>query len=92
MEDQRGAGLLAQLAVAVEVARVALQVLGRAELRGVHEVGHDDAVVLGGGANDQALVALVQKAHGGNEAHGQALAPPLTNLLANLGDGGGGLH
>ena len=92
MEDQGGAGLLAQLAVAVEVARVALEVLGRAELRGVHEVGHDDAVILGGGAHNQALVALVQVTHGGDEADGQALALPLTNLLANLGDGSGGLH
>ena len=92
MEDQGGAGLLAELAVAVKVARVALEVLGGAKLRGVHKVGDHDAVVLGGGADDEALVALVEVAHGGDEANGQALAAPLAHLLADLGDGGNCLH
>ena len=92
MEDERGARLLAQLAVTVEVARVALEVLVGTELRGVHEVGDHDAVILGHGALDQALVALVQVAHGGDEAHGETLALPRLDLLANLGNGVDGLH
>ena len=92
VKDQCGAGLLAELAVAIEIARVALQILGRTKLRGVHEVGHDNAVVLGRSAHDQALVALVQKSHGGNESDRQAFTLPCAHLLADLGDGSCCLH
>ena len=50
------------------------------------------AAILCRGAHDETLVTLVQKAHGGDEANGQALAAPLAHLLADLGDGGNCLH
>ena len=89
MEHQRGAGALDQALVGLEVARVGFQVLARGELDGVDEHADHDAVVLGDGALDQALVALVQVAHGGNEAHGQALRLPLADNLFRLFRGGG---
>ena len=89
VEHQRGAGALDQALVGLEIARVGFQILARGELDGVHEHADHDAVVLGDGALDQALVALVQIAHGGNEAHAQALRLPLADNLFRLFRGGG---
>ena len=84
---------LADARIALEIARVGLVVLARSELDGVDEHADHDAVVLGDGALDQALVALVQVAHGGHEAHGQALRLPLAdNLFCLFRGGGNGKH
>src|SRR5437660_11577962 len=58
----------AQLEVAPEITRVGGKIFGRTELQRVHEDTENDDVVLGARAPHQAGMALVEKAHRGNEA------------------------
>ena len=73
MEEDIGAFVFAQGAVGFEGARIGGEVLGGAELGGVDEDGdHDDVGLLLGDA-DEGEVAVVEVAHGGDEADALAL-------------------
>jgi hypothetical protein len=58
-----GDGTVARL-----VARIAVEVLARAELGRVHEEAHHDLVALGARAAQEGAVAGMERAHGGDEA------------------------
>ena len=66
-EQQVDPGRGGKLGVAALVARIALEVLARAELGRVHEQAHDHEPALVGGGAHQAQMALVQRAHRGDE-------------------------
>ena len=93
VEDERGARVLDQALVSLEVAGIGCQVLVGSELDGVEKDADHDAVVFCDGAFDQAPVTLVQIAHGGDEANAQALGRPLAdNLLGLLDSSCNGKH
>jgi len=75
LDNEVGAAAGALDQVVVEVARVAVQVLVRPELRGVDEDGDDDIIVFGAGAFDEGGVAGVQRAHRRHEADRLPLRP-----------------
>ena len=74
-EDEVDARLAGQAQVALLVARVAVEVLVRAELGRVDEEAHHDDVALGAGGAQQRDVALVEEAHRRDEADRAAFAP-----------------
>ena len=73
------------------VARVGVEVLGRAELGRVDEQRHHDDVAVLAGAAQQRQVALVEGAHRGDEPDAAARAALGRERLAQLGDGADGL-
>src|SRR5712692_1576979 len=76
MVDRVHVGLGKQSRIAVQVARIALEVLTWSELNWVDEGAGDDDVVLPSRGAGQAQVAGVQGAHRGHEADRPALAAP----------------
>jgi len=72
--------------VALGVARVAGEILARAELDRVHEDAHDHDVVLGARQLDQAQVPRVERAHRRHEPDRAALsAPPARGVAHRAG-------
>ena len=63
------ARLLEETAVAVPIARVALEILSCAELEGVHEDARHHDIALGAGTAHEGEMALVQRAHGRTEPY-----------------------
>ena len=59
---------LRQVAIAIEVTRVAREILGGPELQRVHEDAHHHDIGELAGAFHQAEMAVVESAHGGHEA------------------------
>ena len=91
-EEQVGAGLGRQGAVAALVARVGRQVARLVELGRVDEERDDDLVARGARATDEAQMAVVQRAHGRDEADDALGASRLAQGGAQLGDGAHGPH
>ena len=65
---------LQQLAIAIKISRILGQVFVGAELQGIHEDRDHHQIALGLGHAHQREMAFVQRAHGGHQAHGLALA------------------
>jgi hypothetical protein len=88
-EQQVAAGLGQQRLVALQVARIAGEILVWPELRRVHEQARRHAIVVRAGAAHEREVAFVQVAHRGHQTHavGRGAAPP-----PHLGDRLDGFH
>ena len=78
--------------VAVEVARIFLEVLAGSELRGVDEQAHHDDVAVGACRLQQGDVSRVQETHRRDEADRPAVPPGAGELLAEFEAGPGDLH
>src|SRR5690606_41808206 len=76
--------------VALEVARVGVEVLALTELQRVDEHRHDDEVVVLPGGPHERRVALVQVAHRGDEPDRATRGPVLGQPVAQLADRGHG--
>jgi len=81
-ENRVRAVRLSQRQIAGQVARVAVQVLVRSELRGVYEHAHHQLVGAGARVVDEAHVAVVQESHCGHQGDALALFAPLAALRA----------
>jgi len=73
------------LTVARQVTRIAGEILVRAELQRIDEDAHGHALGELAGAVHEAQMALVQVAHGGNEADGMTARALGTRPRAHLG-------
>ena len=91
-EEQVDAGLLGKQLVALEVARVAGQVLGGPKLRRVDEQARHSHVALLVAGPKERQVALVEGAHGGDESDRPARPTRSVELGAQRGDRADGLH
>ena len=80
--QQVAAGAVEPLRVLFGRARIAREILVRAELGRVHEHAGDDAVGMRARQLDQRKMARVQVAHRRHESHAQAFALPLRDLRA----------
>ena len=69
-EEDVDAGLLGDSGVALLVARVRGEVFVRPELRRIDEEAGDEKVVLGPGRTEEREMAIVEGAHGGDQADG----------------------
>ena len=89
-EDDVNVVALAHLDVGFQGARVAVKVLTRTELRGVDEVGHDDAPLRQASARfaHELSVALVKGAHRHHHCHGHTADRRLVELRARARDPG----
>ena len=86
-EQQVAAGAGEQFGVARLAAGIGLEILVRAELRGVDEDADHDAVGMQARQLHQRQVALVQRAHGRRKAHTLSRRAPGAHLGAQRLDG-----
>ena len=87
MEHHVTAALGQQCTVVLEITRIGLQILTRAELGRIEEHGRYRAVALLHGRFDQTGVSFMQIAHGRHQTDGQTLLFPLAHLCAYFCDG-----
>ena len=87
MEHHVTAALGQQRTVVLEITRIGLQILTRAELGRIEEHGRYRAVALLHGRFDQTGVSFMQIAHGRHQTDGQTLLFPLAHLCAYFCDG-----
>src|SRR6185503_15014592 len=73
---------LEQLAIALEGARVALEVLARQELQAIHENGHRDARRVLACDSSELQMSLVEIAHGRDKGHRARNRPPEARNVA----------
>ena len=92
VEDDVDAVALADARIAFEIARVGLVVLARPELDGVDEYRDDDSVARRAGGVHEALVALVQRPHGGHKPDGEPLGLPGGRPGLHVRNGANDLH
>ena len=72
-EEQVDAGLLGEVHVPLEIARIALQVFSGPELRGVDEEACDRHVALAGAGPKERQVSFVEGAHGRHQTDAHRL-------------------
>jgi hypothetical protein len=74
-ENQIDAAVPKKGKVPLPIARIAVQVLARPELEGIHEDGNGDEVRLLTDQIHEGEVPFVEETHGGNESQAGTLAP-----------------
>lgn len=87
MKHHVTAALGQQCTVVLEITRIGLQILTRAELGRIEEHGRYRAVALLHGRFDQTGVSFMQIAHGRHQTDGQTLLFPFAHLCAYFCDG-----
>ena len=91
-EEDVDAHAQAEVLVALQVLGVLGQILGGAELGGVHEDGDHCPAAAGGALAYEGRVALVEEPHGGHEADALAAFPEGPDGGSEFGDGADNSH
>jgi hypothetical protein len=91
-EEDGGTRLQAQALIPFQVPRVVGKIFFGTELGGVHENGYDSRVAPGGALPDEGPVALVQEAHGRDEADALALLTEGPEENPQISDGTHNAH